>query len=66
MAVAVAGLNNTQYVIDADKIALGQLRAFESEQMATIGDAKQWQVRTEVTLVVRDEKPLYMITDITP
>jgi hypothetical protein len=66
MAVAVAGLQDTQYVLDADKLALGQLRSFESEQMATVGDAKNWQVRTEVTLVVRDEKPLYMITDITP
>jgi hypothetical protein len=66
MAVSVTGLNDTQYVIDADKLALGQLRSFETEQMATIGDAKNWQVRTEVTLVVRDEKPLYAITDITP
>ena len=66
MAVSAKGLNDTQYVLDADKLALGQLRSFESEQMATVGDAKQWQVRTEVTLVVRDEKPLYAITDITP
>jgi hypothetical protein len=66
MAVSVTGLNDTQYVIDADKIALGQLRPFESEQMATVGDAKNWQIRTEVTLIVRDEKPLYAITDITP
>lgn len=66
MAVNVKGLNDTQYVFDADKLALGQLRSFETEQMATIGDAKNWQVRTEVTLIVRDEKPLYAITDITP
>ncbi len=66
MAVAVAGLNDTIYVVDADKLCLGQLRAFESEAMATVGDAKNHQVRTEVTLIVRDEKPLYMITDIIP
>jgi len=66
MAVSAKGLNDTQYVLDADKLALGQLRGWESEQMATVGDAKQWQVRTEVTLIVRDEKPLYQITDITP
>lgn len=65
MATAVTGLNDTLYLLDADKLSLGQLRGFESEQMATVGDAKQWQVRTEVTLVVRDEKPLYAIRDIT-
>lgn len=64
-ATAAVGLNDTLYVIDADKLALGQLRGFESEQMATVGDAKQWQVRTEVTLIVRDEKPLYAVRDIT-
>lgn len=65
MATASVGLNDTIYIVDADKLALGQLRGFESEQMATVGDAKQWQVRTEVTLIVRDEKPLYAIRDIT-
>lgn len=64
-AATGAGLRNTIYVIDADKVALGQLRGFESEQLATVGDAKQWQVRTEATLVVRDEKPLYAIRDCT-
>jgi hypothetical protein len=65
MAGATAGLKNTVYILDADKLSLGQLRGFESEQMATVGDAKQWQVRTEVMLVVRDEKPLYAIRDAT-
>ena len=64
-AVASVGLNDTLYIFDADKLALAQLRPFESEQMATVGDAKQWQVRTEVSLLVRDEKPLYAIRDIT-
>jgi len=64
MAVAQAGLNDAAYLIDADKLALGQLRPFESEQMATTGDSKQWQIRTEVTLVVRDEKPLASILDL--
>lgn len=64
-AATGAGLRNTIYVIDADKVALGQLRGFESEQLATVGDAKNWQVRTEATLVVRDEKPLYAIRDCT-
>lgn len=64
-ATDVVGLNDTLYIIDADKLAVGVLRGFESEQMATVGDAKQWQVRTEATLIVRDEKPLYAIRDIT-
>ena len=64
MAAAVAGLNDTIYIIDADKLASGVLRGFESEQMATVGDAKNWQVRTESMLIVRDEAPLYMITDL--
>lgn len=63
-SVAAAGLNDTIYFLDADKLALGQLRPFEKEQMATVGDAENWQVRTEVSLVVRDEKPLAMVTDI--
>jgi len=65
MAGSTAGLKNTLYIIDADKLALGVLRGFESEQLATVGDAKNWQVRTETSLVVRDEKPLYAIRDAT-
>ena len=64
-AGSTAGLKSTVYIIDADKLALAVLRGFESEQMATVGDAKQWQVRTEVSLLVRDEKPLYAIRDCT-
>jgi len=63
-AVAAGGLNDTLYIFDTDKLALAQLRPFESEQLATVGDAQNWQVRTEVSLLVRDEKPLYAITDI--
>lgn len=65
MAGSTAGLRNTVYIVDADKLALAVLRGFESEQMATVGDAKNWQVRTEVSLLVRDEKPLYAIRDCT-
>lgn len=65
MAGATAGLQSTIYIIDADKLALAVLRGFESEQLATVGDAKNWQVRTEVSLLVRDEAPLYAIRDVT-
>lgn len=64
-AGSTAGLKSTVYIIDADKLALSVLRGFESEAMATVGDAKNWQVRTEVSLLVRDEKPLYAIRDCT-
>lgn len=64
-AAAVEGLNDTIYIIDQDKLANGVLRPFEREQMATIGDAKNWQVRTESMLIVKDEAPMYAIRDIT-
>jgi hypothetical protein len=64
-AGSTAGLRNTVYIVDADKLALAVLRGFESEQLATVGDAKNWQVRTECSLLVRDEKPLYAIRDCT-
>jgi hypothetical protein len=65
MAGADAGLRNTVYILDADKLQLLQLRPYEREQMATTGDSKKYQVRTEVMLKVRDEKPLYAIRDCT-
>jgi hypothetical protein len=65
MAGATPGLQSTIYILDADKLGLAVLRSFESEQLATVGDAKNWQVRTETSLVVRDEKPLYAIADVT-
>lgn len=65
MAGSTAGLQSTVYIFDADKLGRGDLRGWESEQMATVGDAKQWQVRKESMLIVRDEKPLYAIRDCT-
>lgn len=66
MSGAGAGLINTLYIVDSDKIALGQLRPFEREQMATIGDAKNWQIRTEVTLLVKQESTLGAVRDLNP
>lgn len=65
MAGSGAGLQNTLYILDFDKIAIGQLRSLETEQMATTGDAKNFQMRTETTLIVRDEKPLGAVRDLT-
>jgi len=64
MSGSGAGLANTVYVVDYDKLALGQLRPFESEQMATTGDAKNWQIRTEVTLIARQESTLGAVRDL--
>lgn len=66
MGAGGPGLVNTAYVVDPDKLALGQLRPFESEQLATTGDAKNWQIRTEVTLIVDQESTLGAIRDLTP
>lgn len=63
--VASAGLQNTAYIVDFGKLAIGQLRTLETEQLATTGDAKNFQMRTECTLIVRDEKPLAAIHDLT-
>ena len=65
MSGSTAGLRNTLYIIDPDKIELAVLRGFESEQLAPVGDAKQWQVRTETSLWIGDEKPMYAIRDCT-
>lgn len=59
------GIVNSIYFYDAEKLAIGQLRSLETEQLATTGDAKNFQMRTEVTLIVRDEKPLGLISDVT-
>jgi hypothetical protein len=64
-AASGAGVVNTLYIYDPDKIAIGQLRSLETEQLATTGDAKNFQMRTEVTLIVRDEKPLGAVRDLT-
>jgi len=65
MTVAGAGLVNTAYVIDYDKVKVGKLRGWQSEKMAKVGDSEQWQVLTEVTLVVPQESTLGAIADLT-
>ena len=65
MAGSTAGLKSTVYIIDPDKIEAAVLRPWESEKLATVGDAQNWQVRTEVSLWLGDEKPFYAIRDCT-
>jgi hypothetical protein len=66
MTGAGAGLINTDYVVDYDKLALGQLRPFQSTELAKTGDAEAWQILTEVTLIVRQESTLGAIRDLNP
>lgn len=60
-----AGLVSTAYVLDYDKVKLGQLRPMQSEKLAKVGDSEQWQMLTELTLVVGQESTLGAIRDLT-
>jgi len=60
-----AGLVNTSYVIDYDKIKRGSLRGMQSQKLANVGDSEQWQMLTEVSLVVGQESTLGAIRDLT-
>jgi hypothetical protein len=66
MTVAGAGLANTDYILDFDKVKLGQLRPFQSKELAQVGDARNFQILTEVTLVVPQESTLGAIRDLNP
>ena len=60
-----AGLINTAYLIDAEQCKLGVLRPFSSTPLAKVGDADNFQILTEVTLKVNEEKALGAIRDLT-
>jgi hypothetical protein len=66
MSGAGAGLVNTAYIVDYDKMALGQLRPFQTMELARTGDAEAWQILTEVTLIVDQESTLGAIRDLNP
>lgn len=63
--VTNAGLANTAYTYDAEQCKLGVLRPFASTQLAKVGDADNFQILTEVTLQVNEEKALGAIRDLT-
>lgn len=63
--ISDAGTTNTAYVLDYDKISLGQLRPFQSKQLASVGDSEQWQMLTQLTLIVGQESTLGAIRDLT-
>lgn len=60
-----AGLINTAYVYDPEQCKLGVLRPFSAKQLATVGDAENHLILTEVTLQVNEEKALGAIRDLT-
>lgn len=60
-----AGLINTAYLIDAEQCKLGVLRPFSATPLAKVGDADNFQILTEVTLKVNEEKALGAIRDLT-
>lgn len=63
--ITTAGTTNTAYVLDYDKISQGQLRGFQTKKLADVGDSEQWQILTEVTLIVGQESTLGAIRDLT-
>lgn len=65
MPFAGAGGVNTVYLLDYDKVKLGQLRPFQSKRLAEVGDSEQHQILTEVTLVVPQESTLGAVRDVT-
>jgi hypothetical protein len=60
-----AGLISTAYLIDAEQCSLGVLRPFSATPLAKVGDADNFQILTEVTLQVNEEKALGAIRDLT-
>lgn len=67
MTGAGAGLINTAYIIDYDKMKWGVLRGrgWQSSKMGKTGDSEEWQVLTECTLIVAQESTLGAIRDLT-
>lgn len=63
-AISSAGTSNTAYLLDYDKLALGQFRPFQKTQLARKGDSEQWQILTELTLIVGQESTIGAIRDL--
>jgi hypothetical protein len=52
------------YGIDTDMWALAVLRSMETEELATTGDGRKFQIRSEVTLEARNEASSFQIRDL--
>ena len=64
-AISAVGLNDTLYMFDADKLERAVLRPYQVTELAKVGDADTYQVLTEASLRVKDERTCYAIRDIT-
>jgi hypothetical protein len=64
-SVTNAGLVNTAYLIDPEQCSLGVLRPFQATPLAKVGDSDNFQILTELTLKVNEEKALGAIRDLT-
>ncbi|VWB15206.1 hypothetical protein BPS26883_00545 [Burkholderia pseudomultivorans] len=61
----MSAVNDTAvYAIDPSMWALATLRAFEKEELAKIGDARNWQITWEGTLEARNEASSAQIRDL--
>lgn len=67
MAGAFAGAQSTDYILDLDQFAVATLpgRGWQSIELSKTGDASNWEVLTEATLVSRVEAASAAIRDIT-
>ncbi|MFM7850617.1 MAG: DUF5309 family protein, partial [Flammeovirgaceae bacterium] len=52
------------YLIDPDYFALAVLRDMEDEELAKIGDARNFEIRTEYALEAREERSSAATRDI--
>lgn len=59
------GLNRDVLIIDPSMWAVGTLRPMMTENLAKVGDAQQFHVVTEKTLIARNERGSAVIADLT-
>lgn len=60
----VATPDNAAYVVDTDLWALATLRAFDKEELAKTGDARNFQITWEGTLEARNEASSAQVRDL--
>jgi len=56
----------TALVLDMDYWSIGELRPFQSVNLAKTGDSDKKQIKGEYTLIARNEKASGKVTDINP
>lgn len=58
------GVDGNVYGIDVDYWALATLRGFEDEELAKVGDARNFQIIYEGTLEAREERSSFAVRDL--